>query len=74
VTNGTTGRVGLLTGIASFPADIRPPPREWAERFFDVRHWTQMPRGGHFAALELPGLLPHGLPTFSVPCEKKSGA
>jgi pimeloyl-ACP methyl ester carboxylesterase len=28
------------------------PPREWAERILDVRRWTEMPRGGHFAAFE----------------------
>jgi pimeloyl-ACP methyl ester carboxylesterase len=32
-------------------------PRAWIETKFDVRHWTDMPRGGHFAALEQPGLL-----------------
>jgi pimeloyl-ACP methyl ester carboxylesterase len=32
-------------------------PREWAERFFHVRRWTEMPRGGHFAAMEEPELL-----------------
>src|SRR4029450_14056366 len=26
------------------------PPREWAERLYDVRRWTVMPRGGHFMA------------------------
>jgi len=40
-----------------FPADIGHPPREWAERFFNVKRWTEMPRGGHFAAMEEPELL-----------------
>jgi pimeloyl-ACP methyl ester carboxylesterase len=40
-----------------FPADIGHPPREWAERFFNIRRWTEMPRGGHFAAMEEPELL-----------------
>jgi pimeloyl-ACP methyl ester carboxylesterase len=30
------------------------PPRAWVERVFDVRRWTAMPAGGHFAALEQP--------------------
>jgi pimeloyl-ACP methyl ester carboxylesterase len=40
--------------FARFPADISHPPREWAERFFNVQRWTQMPAGGHFAAFEEP--------------------
>ena len=41
------------TGIAAFPVDlVPPPPRSWAERAYNVVHWTDMPVGGHFAALE----------------------
>ena len=40
-----------------FPKDISHPPREWAERFFNVQRWTEMPSGGHFAAMEEPELL-----------------
>jgi pimeloyl-ACP methyl ester carboxylesterase len=40
------------------------PPRELAERAFDVARWTVMPRGGHFAALEEPELLAHELREF----------
>ena len=43
--------------FALFPKDISQPPREWAERFFNVQRWREMPRGGHFAALEEPDLL-----------------
>ena len=50
-------RVEVPTGFAMFPKDLVPAPREWAERFFNVEHWTQMPRGGHFAAMEEPELL-----------------
>lgn len=45
------------TGFAIFPKDITPAPQEFAERFFNVQRWQEMPRGGHFAALEEPGLL-----------------
>ncbi|WLE63488.1 epoxide hydrolase [Burkholderia plantarii] len=44
-------------GMAAFPRELPTPPRAWLERVFDVRRWTAMPRGGHFAALEQPGLL-----------------
>jgi pimeloyl-ACP methyl ester carboxylesterase len=52
--------VSVPTGIAVFShflADEGTPPREWAERLYDVRRWTPMPRGGHFAATEAPDLL-----------------
>lgn len=45
------------TGVAIFPKDIVPAPREFAERFFNVQRWSEMPRGGHFAAMEEPELL-----------------
>jgi hypothetical protein len=35
-----------------------------AERFFNVRRWTEMPRGGHFAAMEEPELLVEDLRAF----------
>ncbi len=33
---------------------MNAPPRSWVERVFDVRRWTIMLTGGHFAALEQP--------------------
>ena len=39
----------------------------WAERFFNVQRWTEMPRGGHFAALEEPDLLAGDLREFFRP-------
>jgi pimeloyl-ACP methyl ester carboxylesterase len=54
---GRDDRVAVPTAVTIFPADIDHPPREWAERVYDVVRWTEMPRGGHFAALEAPELL-----------------
>ena len=54
-------------GFAMFPKDLSHPPREWAERFFDVQRWTQMPRGGHFAAMEEPQLLAEDIRAFFRP-------
>jgi len=51
------GSSAVPAAFALFPADIGHPPREWAERFFNVQRWTEMPRGGHFAAMEEPELL-----------------
>jgi pimeloyl-ACP methyl ester carboxylesterase len=57
-------RIHVPTGVAIFPKDLSRPPREWAKRFYDVQHWTEMPRGGHFAALEQTDLLANDLRTF----------
>lgn len=50
-------RVETPTAHASFPREIRHPPRSFAEQAFNIQRWTAMPRGGHFAALEVPELL-----------------
>jgi pimeloyl-ACP methyl ester carboxylesterase len=39
-------------------------PREWAERLYNVRRWTTMARGGHFAALEEPELVARDIAAF----------
>ena len=55
---GQPGRIGVPTGFASFPAEmpLLNPPRSVLERGFNLVHYTKMPRGGHFAALEQPQL------------------
>jgi microsomal epoxide hydrolase len=53
--------------FAMFPKDISSPPREWAERFFNVQRWTEFPHGGHFAAMEQPQLLVEDLRAFFRP-------
>jgi microsomal epoxide hydrolase len=60
-------RIEVPTGCAIFPAEIRRPPRFWAERRFNVTRWTTMPSGGHFAALEEPGLLVDDVRAFFRP-------
>jgi pimeloyl-ACP methyl ester carboxylesterase len=52
------------TAIAHFPKEILFPPRVWIERGYNVQHWTEMPRGGHFAAAEEPELLAEDLRAF----------
>jgi pimeloyl-ACP methyl ester carboxylesterase len=59
--------VTVPTGIAIFANELvaeGEPPREWAERLYNVRRWTPMPRGGHFAAAEEPELLAGDIATF----------
>ena len=50
--------------FAQFPVEIPCPPREVAEHYFNVRQWTVMPRGGHFAAMEQPALLADDIKRF----------
>jgi len=57
-------KIEVPTGAAMFPKDLIPAPREFAERFFNLQHWTEMPRGGHFAALEEPELLADDIRKF----------
>ena len=56
--------VQVPTGFAIFPRDLTTPPREFAERFYNVRRWSEMPRGGHFPAHEQPDLLADELRSF----------
>jgi pimeloyl-ACP methyl ester carboxylesterase len=58
------GSSGVPAAFARFPKDISHPPREWAERFFNVEQWTEMPSGGHFAALEEPERLVEDIRSF----------
>lgn len=60
-------RVATPLGVALFPRELPMPPRTWVERAFDVRRWTVMPRGGHFAALEQPDLLVEDIRAFFRP-------
>lgn len=63
IPDGTT--VNVPTGYAAFPKEIRRPPRTIAERVYtDIRRWTEMPKGGHFAALEQPHALAADIQAF----------
>lgn len=58
------GRVEVPTGIAAFPKEILRAPRRWCEPKYNITHWTDMPRGGHFAAFEQPELFVDDVRTF----------
>ncbi|MDH3232166.1 MAG: epoxide hydrolase [Alphaproteobacteria bacterium] len=69
---GPGERVTVPTGIAAFPIDlVPPPPRSWAERAYNVVHWTDMPSGGHFAALEEGERLVDDIRAFFRPLRKR---
>jgi pimeloyl-ACP methyl ester carboxylesterase len=64
---GSGDFVGVPTSVAVFSRHFVPegvPPREWAERLYNIRRWTPMPRGGHFAAAEEPELLARDIAAF----------
>ena len=60
----TGDKTEVPTAFALFPKDISSPPKEFAERFFNVQQWTEMPKGGHFAAMEQPELLAEDIRKF----------
>ena len=57
-------RIEVPTAMAVFPREILVGPRRWVERAYNVVRWTEMPRGGHFAALEQPELLAADIRAF----------
>ncbi len=57
-------RIKVPTAYAAFPLEILRPPRAWAERVYNIRRWTPMPAGGHFAALEEPEALAADIRAF----------
>ncbi|MDH3580379.1 MAG: epoxide hydrolase [Hyphomicrobiales bacterium] len=59
-------RVEVPTGCALFPAEMLAwPPRSYVERLYNVTRWSEMPRGGHFAAMEQPELLVEDVRAFA---------
>src|SRR5687767_8220845 len=57
--------VGVPTGYAEFPKEILRPPRSLAARTYtDIRRWSVMKKGGHFAALEEPDMLAGEISAF----------
>ncbi len=59
-------RVEVPTAAALFPAELLSwPPRSYVERVYNITRWTEMPHGGHFAALEQPALLIEDIRAFA---------
>jgi len=60
--------VDVPVGYAEFPKEILSPPRSLAEKTYtDIRRWSAMPKGGHFAALEQPEALARDIAEFFRP-------
>ena len=58
-------KINIPTGIAKFPKEMSEwPPKSYLERIFNIQHWSEMNKGGHFAALEQPDVLVKDLRKF----------
>lgn len=60
---GAVIEVEVPVGVAVFPKELAPPIRRFAKGM-NIVHWTEMPHGGHFAAMEEPGLLIEDVRSF----------
>jgi epoxide hydrolase len=71
--NRTQHTVSVPTGVAAFPEEIITPVRKWMEsRFTNIQHWSEMAKGGHFAAFEQPELLVRDVRSFFRPLRQPS--
>ncbi len=52
-------------GICQFPYELPFPTRKYIERGYNIQHWSNMPAGGHFAAMEQPQLLANDIKEFA---------
>lgn len=52
------------TGLAIFDEEVVIMPRKWAESYYNLKRWTRMPKGGHFAPMEEPELLVEDIRAF----------
>ena len=58
--------IKVPTAVALFPKEyLEWAPRSYVERIYNIKRWTEMPKGGHFAALEQPDLLVKDITEFS---------
>ena len=62
----------MPTAVALFPEEMSAwPPRSYVKRIFNIKRWTKMPKGGHFAALEQPNLLVDDIRAFARTLREK---
>ena len=64
---GVANIKNVPVGVAMFPKELARAPRAWVENRMQIAHWTDMPRGGHFAAMEQPDLLLEDVRAFFRP-------
>ena len=59
--------VHVPCAMAHLPREILFPPKEWVARGYNIQRWTELPKGGHFAAVEQPELLAADIRAFFRP-------
>ncbi|MGY4539123.1 pimeloyl-ACP methyl ester carboxylesterase [Mucilaginibacter sp. UYNi724] len=57
-------RINAPVAFTRFPKELPTPPRSFVERSFNIIRWKEMPKGGHFAALEQPQMLADDIRSF----------
>ena len=57
--------INTPVGIARFHKEMPFPPRQFIQRGYNIQHWTDISRGGHFAAMEQPALLTKDIIQFA---------
>lgn len=57
--------VNVPTANAIFPKELIQAPRKWADATYNIKQWNSYPRGGHFAAMEVPELLTEDIRQFN---------
>jgi microsomal epoxide hydrolase len=71
---GPEEAIDVPAAVADYPGEMVRPPREWAERIFtDLRAFSEMPSGGHFAAFEEPEAFADDLLAFAGDVEEVGG-
>ena len=65
---GSDEKVTVPTGVTIFPKDLVTAPREFAQRFFRIVRWTELPTGGHFTAWEEPEAFARELSALAREC------
>ena len=59
-------KIQVPTAVAEFPKEMSAwPPKSYVKRIFNLKRWTKMKKGGHFAALEQPDLLINDIKKFA---------
>ena len=67
-------KITVPAAISLYPKDLIAAPREYADRIYNVQQWTEMPKGGHFAAMEQPALFAADIKKFAKTVLTKSKA
>jgi len=66
-----TPRLETPMAYADFPREVAVPPFRWITQTYNVVQKTEMPKGGHFAALEQPDLLLDDMRKFFATVDQK---